>query len=237
MGFLAWRQARPVLAHQTEIAADIGATLHIEPNDIPRAGEESLAWFALTQRGGEIVPLSSCDCMLMLYSLPGNELLAEPALEAVSAEGYESIPGAMVEFPQVGAYELVLQGTPMTDGDFQPFEFRFEVTVATGTSNSSQNADVSASTTSEDAASGESGSGESLTDRDSLTSSDTLTSNEPEASSLPEPVVSSQPNLVSPFTLATAVIVALLIAGIARVLQSSRRNQPQDATSNESSKD
>lgn len=128
---LAYGLGQPVLAHQTEIAQDIGATLHIEPNDIPRAGDENLAWFALARRGGESVPLEACDCRLTLYALPEMTPLSEPSLEPISAEGYENIPGATVAFPQIGAYELVLTGTPTTEGDFQPFEFRFEVTVAT----------------------------------------------------------------------------------------------------------
>ena len=33
-------------AHQVKVADDVGATLHIEPNDTPRAKEASQAWFA-----------------------------------------------------------------------------------------------------------------------------------------------------------------------------------------------
>lgn len=133
----------PASAHQTQTAADVGATLHIEPNDTPRAGEPNLAWFALTRRGGETIPLEACDCTLTIYSQssqPTDEAIATPELQPVDAEGYQDIPGADVEFPQVGAYELVLQGRPTTAAAFQPFEFRFEVTVAVGTS-STENLD------------------------------------------------------------------------------------------------
>ncbi|MGB3493950.1 MAG: hypothetical protein WBA57_14570 [Elainellaceae cyanobacterium] len=134
----------PAHAHQTETAADVGATFHFEPNDIPRAGQPNLAWFALTRRGGEPIALDACDCTLAVYDLSAQnpaEALATPPLEPVNAEGYQDIPGAEVNFPAIGAYELVIQGQPTQAGDFQPFEFRFEVTVAQGVAQGVANAE------------------------------------------------------------------------------------------------
>ena len=125
----------PAFAHQVDVAETVGGTLHIEPNDIPRAGESNLAWFALTQRGGEVIPLTNCDCNLSIYAQPygaGDAPIGQPELTGVSAEGYEGIPGAEILFPVVGAYELVLTGQPISAADFTPFELRFEVTVAAG---------------------------------------------------------------------------------------------------------
>ncbi|MGK7891623.1 MAG: hypothetical protein AB4042_20020 [Leptolyngbyaceae cyanobacterium] len=121
------------MAHQVEIAGDVGGTIHIEPNDTPRAGEEALTWFALTKRGGQVIPLSSCDCSLAVYRRPyrqGDEAIATPSLRAISAEGYNGIPGADIVFPNPGAYELVLTGEPLTAGAFSSFELIFSVTVA-----------------------------------------------------------------------------------------------------------
>ena len=122
-----------LLTHKVEIEEDVGATLHIEPADTPVAGEEVLAWFALTQRGGKTIPLSDCDCKLTVVS-PQTEAIA-PALDPVDAEGYEDIPGARFTFPEVGNYQLILSGRP-ADGveTFSPFELTFETTVAAGTS-------------------------------------------------------------------------------------------------------
>ncbi len=120
-------------AHQVEIVEDIGATLHIEPNDTPRAGENVLAWFALTRRGGQTIPLSDCDCQLAVYTQPqGNTATLTPALEPVDAEGYQDIPGAQLIFPAVGTYTLVISGSPKQAADFTPFELDFDVTVAAG---------------------------------------------------------------------------------------------------------
>ncbi|MEO1791382.1 MAG: hypothetical protein AAFR25_04050 [Cyanobacteria bacterium J06629_19] len=122
-------------AHTVEIEGDVGATLHIEPNDTPRAGEESLSWFALTRKGGETIPLSACDCQLSIYSQPKSDTaLLTPSLNPVDAEGYQDIPGARFAFPNVGAYTLTLSGTPKQPEDFTPFELNFDVTVAAGQS-------------------------------------------------------------------------------------------------------
>lgn len=123
----------PSLAHQVELAADVGATLHIEPDDTPKAGEPTKLWFALTRKGGEIIPLADCDCQLTIYTpTSGADPILEPALIPIAAEGYEAIPGANLTFPAVGAYELVLRGQSQQSGDFAPFELRFDVLVAAG---------------------------------------------------------------------------------------------------------
>ncbi|MEM9904999.1 MAG: hypothetical protein AAF921_08250 [Cyanobacteria bacterium P01_D01_bin.44] len=122
----------PLLAHKVELDGTIGATLHIEPNDTPRAGEPALTWFALTKRGGASVTLTDCDCQLAVFSQSESEPVLEPELKAVNAEGYEDIPGADINFPSVGAYELVLTGAPVSGDGFEAFELRFSVTVAAG---------------------------------------------------------------------------------------------------------
>jgi len=120
--------AAPALAHQVEVANDVGGTLHIEPNDVPRVGRDNLTWFALTQRGGRTIPLSACRCTLSVKS--AGETIATPALQAITAEGYQGIPSASVTFPRPGQYELVLTGRPATGDNFRPFTLRFDVTVA-----------------------------------------------------------------------------------------------------------
>ena len=123
----------PATAHQVKISQDVGATLHIEPNDTPRSGKPLLAWFALTQKGGKVIPLENCRCQLSLYSQPyspESKAIAQPTLKAVSAENYQGIPGAEITFPRAGGYEMILKGSPQNGASFQPFELRFPVTVA-----------------------------------------------------------------------------------------------------------
>ena len=131
-GSVSWKGEKAI-AHQVEIAGDVGGTIHIEPNDTPKAGESSLAWFALTKRGGESIPLADCDCNLDIYHAPyspGDKPFSCPDFRAVSSEGYEGIPGADVTFPEPGSYDLVVTGKPTTTGTFESFELTFSVTVA-----------------------------------------------------------------------------------------------------------
>ncbi|MBW4632185.1 MAG: hypothetical protein KME30_09855 [Iphinoe sp. HA4291-MV1] len=136
--------AYPAVAHKIAIAADVGATLHIEPNDNPRAGESTQTWFALTRKGGKVIPLAECNCQLAIYAEPhssGEPPLIEPPLQPVSAERYQGVPGTEITFPRPGAYQLQLSGKPKNGGSFQPFELKFAVTVAAGsaTTDNSQN--------------------------------------------------------------------------------------------------
>ncbi|MBD2253435.1 hypothetical protein [Nostoc parmelioides] len=132
----------PATAHKVQISPDVGATLHIEPNDNPRAGEPTQAWFALTRKGGTILPLQQCNCQLTVYAephTPGEPALLEPSLKPVNAERYQGIPGADITFPKPGIYQLQLSGKPTTGANFKPFEFTFEVTVAGGNAVNTQN--------------------------------------------------------------------------------------------------
>ena len=117
-------------AHQVVVAGQVGGTLHIEPNDVPRAGRDVTAWFALARRGGQTIPLSECHCALSLYQPYSDEAMANPALVPITAEGYQGIPSAALTFPHPGQYELLLTGYPTEGGAFEPFVLRFDVLVA-----------------------------------------------------------------------------------------------------------
>jgi hypothetical protein len=122
-------------AHKIEISADIGGILHIEPDDNPRAGEPSQAWFALTRKGGKALQLTECNCQLAVYAephTPGEPALLEPPLQPLAVEKYQGIPSAKINFPRPGAYQLELTGKPATGESFQPFVLKFAVTVASG---------------------------------------------------------------------------------------------------------
>lgn len=127
--------ATPVLAHKVEVSGDVAGTWHIEPNHNPKAGEPAQVWVALTRQGGQIIPLNQCDCKLAVYPEPhaeGAAPLLEPPLKAISAEQYQGIPGVDVIFPNPGAYELELSGTPIAGANFSAFKMNYTVTVASG---------------------------------------------------------------------------------------------------------
>lgn len=124
--------AIPVTAHTVQVSDDVAATFHITPNHNPKAGKSTLAWFALTRKGGQPIPLSQCDCQLFVYSKPrtakSQPLMTSP-LKPISAERYQEIPGAELVFPKAGAYEIELRGKPSNGVQFRPFTLKYTVYV------------------------------------------------------------------------------------------------------------
>jgi hypothetical protein len=121
-----------VWAHEVEVSGDVAATFHLEPNHNPRAGQPAIVWFALTRRGGQIIPLEQCKCKLGVYTKgykQGDKPLMQPPLKAISAERYKGIPGADIVFPKPGIYELELSGTAQNKANFKPFKLTYTVTV------------------------------------------------------------------------------------------------------------
>lgn len=122
----------PVLAHTVEISNQVAGTLHIEPDDNPRMGEEVQAWFALTSRGGKIIPLDQCDCQLSVYALPRNredQPILTPSLQAVNVGQYQEIPGALITFPKIGSYEVEITGKANDGANFSDFNLNYTVNV------------------------------------------------------------------------------------------------------------
>ncbi len=120
------------LAHEVKVSGNVAATFHLEPNHHPRAGETAKVWFALTRRGGQIIPLEQCNCKLAVYPKgyqQGDKPLMEPPLKAVSAERYKGIPGADIVFPKATIYELKLSGYAKVAANFKPFKLTYTVTV------------------------------------------------------------------------------------------------------------
>jgi hypothetical protein len=122
----------PAWGHKVKTDAQVGATIHFEPDDRPKSLESTKVWFALTKKGGTTIPLKDCQCQLQIKQLPGKQQLATPQLQAINAEKYQDIPSATVLFPQPGAYTLELTGQSIKPGDFQPFKLEFDATVAVG---------------------------------------------------------------------------------------------------------
>jgi hypothetical protein len=121
-----------VWAHEVEVSGDVAATFHLEPNHNPRAGQPARVWFALTRRGGQIIPLEQCNCKLAVYPKnhkDGDKPLMQPPLTAIFAEKYQGIPGANIVFPKAGIYELELSGTAQNKANFKPFKLTYTVTV------------------------------------------------------------------------------------------------------------
>ncbi|MDY7007799.1 MAG: hypothetical protein SWX82_28630 [Cyanobacteriota bacterium] len=122
-------------AHNVEVSQDVACTFHITPNHNPKVGKPSLAWFALTRKGGKSLPFSECDCQLNVYSQPRNaesKPIMNPELKGIDTEQYQEIPGAEITFPKAGVYDLEITGSAKDGKSFKPFKFNYSVTVTGG---------------------------------------------------------------------------------------------------------
>ena len=129
-------QAPIKIAHEVKVSSEIGGTIHIDPNDRPIAGKKSRVWIALTRRGGETVPYSSCNCQMEIQSQSDRNLKFSPdrsfSFLDRFLEQFLGLPSVSVIFPQVGRYQLKLTGTAKNGSDFQPFELVFTTNVSRG---------------------------------------------------------------------------------------------------------
>lgn len=84
---------------------------------------------------------------MAVYSQPrkgGNSAVLQPTIKAISALKYQSVPGADIVFPNTGRYQLELSCTLKTQGNFQPFQLKYDVVVAPGaTAPASNNVETS----------------------------------------------------------------------------------------------
>ncbi len=133
LGLVLWLPIN-AYAHKIQVSGDVAGLWHVEPNHQPIAGEPAQVWIALTQEGGQVIPLKDCDCKLNIYqgTTANRKLVLSPELEAISAESYEGIPGAKVIFPELGSYTLELVGKPQQTAAFTPFTLNYDLTVFPG---------------------------------------------------------------------------------------------------------
>lgn len=115
------------IAHQDVTVGTVEVTVHLEPDDSPYAKIPSLTWFHLSHPDGETIPLSNCNCNLVVYNAQ-NQPIAQPQLSETEVEGHEQPISTNITFPTPGTYQLVLTGEAKGD-DFQPFELTVPVTV------------------------------------------------------------------------------------------------------------
>jgi hypothetical protein len=118
----------PSIAHrqQTMPAGQVGAMIHLDPNDSPHAGHPSQTWFMLTNPDGNVIPPSDCNCRVTVYDLQGTAIMSDLPLSSVSIHGQQAI-STSITFPDPGSYTVVLSGQSQNNS-FEPFELRFAVT-------------------------------------------------------------------------------------------------------------
>lgn len=118
------------IAHSVKVSNGVGATIHIDPDDRPVAGQNSKVWISLSKRGGVIIPYESCNCNIEVQSLTDSSIrfiLPKPTYTNEDRLGLHNYVG--VVFPQAGRYNLRVVGESK-EGAFEPFELNFPVDVS-----------------------------------------------------------------------------------------------------------
>ena len=119
--------ALPSIAYR-QMTSAVGASMHLEPQDTPRAKQASPTWFMLTQRGGGLISPESCACQVAVYNVSNQAIAQNSPLSVTSVEAHQAI-GMTLTFPTSGTYRVVLSGRSK-DESFQPFELTFPVIVS-----------------------------------------------------------------------------------------------------------
>lgn len=122
-GFLLLFFAPQTNAHVLQSDDQVGAILHIIPNDNPVTGEKVeylLSFQDITKR----FSLKNCDCFVS-YSANGKHVAKMPLNSNYETDSLNSFA-----FPEAAVYNLEVSGKPKGDKAFQPFRFNFTVRVS-----------------------------------------------------------------------------------------------------------
>lgn len=116
-----------VSAHVLKIDGNIGATLHIDPDDDPIAGEQSGFFFEFKDKQNAFTPVG-CDCTFSI-SESGKEIYSQPLFQNNSQPSLDNA-SVFFTFPQRDVYQVKVTGKPLVQNAFQPFVLTYDVRVA-----------------------------------------------------------------------------------------------------------
>jgi hypothetical protein len=115
----------PILAEAHFLVTDknIGAVLHVEPNDEPVAGKPASFFFDFKDKQNKFTP-QNCDCTFEIDE-NGKDIFSQALFHN---ETNPSLATASVTyaFHQRGVYQVKVIGKPLTPNEFQPFTLTWD---------------------------------------------------------------------------------------------------------------
>ena len=112
-------------AHVLQTDKNIGAVLHMDPEDDPIAGEPSSLFFEIKDKEGKFSP-AACNCRFTVTE-NGTKIFTQ------SLSSDTTTPGdglsVIYTFPKKDIYEIQIAGTPTKPNEFQPFSLSYTVRV------------------------------------------------------------------------------------------------------------
>lgn len=112
-------------AHVLKVDGDIGAVLHINPDDNPTTDGPTDYTLSFDDDAGHF-SLPKCNCRVLI--MQNGQTIASRPLAATNGQVSEN----RYTFPAPAVYTMRFTGTPKTPGAFQPFTLDYEVRVTSG---------------------------------------------------------------------------------------------------------
>jgi len=112
-------------AHVLQTDGDIGAVLHINPDDNPVSGTPISYVLSFADTTGRMT-LPKCACGITILE-NGHQVARKPLVATAAMQSDDTFT-----FPKPDVYILKISGAPKTPGAFQPFTLSYTVRVSGG---------------------------------------------------------------------------------------------------------
>jgi hypothetical protein len=110
--------AKPAEAHFLATDGNIGAILHVDPNDEPVAGSPASFFFEFKDKQNKFQP-TNCNCTFEIDE--NGKTIFYQSLFANNSSPSLSNASVFYTFPRLDVYEIKVIGEPITPNAFQPF--------------------------------------------------------------------------------------------------------------------
>jgi hypothetical protein len=114
-----------VMAHFVKSDSEIGAVLHVDPGDDPKAGEESNIIFEFKDLNNKF-NLTNCDCSIVIYK-EGQEIFSERLAPVAPDQNLSSVTSFV--FPEKNVYKIKVNGKS-NENLYPEFMLEYDVRVA-----------------------------------------------------------------------------------------------------------
>lgn len=119
-----------VSAHILETNGNIGAVLHIDPDDDPIAGQQAGFFFEFKDKQNKFDP-KLCDCTFII-SEQGKQIFSQDLFASNSTPSLDNA-SVFYTFPKRDVYQVQVAGKPLAPNGFQPFTLTYNIRVDQGT--------------------------------------------------------------------------------------------------------
>jgi hypothetical protein len=133
LGLIVMSAPGVVSAHVLQSDGNIGAVMHIDPNDDPTAGQPSSLYFEFKDKQSKFGS-ENCDCQFIVLRQDA-QIYTQPLFQNAQSNTLNAF--VQYTFPTIDVYQIKVTGKPLTPNAFQPFALTYNVRVSRTTSTTS----------------------------------------------------------------------------------------------------